>query len=356
MKFVIIQERDRCLLDLLLVQSFSYCVLLGLQKERRCCRSRFVQSCSEESMSNVYEEWKAFENLTLTNNFMFGEVVADEETGKNLLEIILNREIARITVCQKEKALNNIPGRRGIRFDVYLKDELEKVYNLEMQIIDKHDLPKRSRYYQGMLDTQLLPSGAKNYNILNQTIIIFICMFDPFGFEKCKYTFESCCREVPELKLQDGSTRIFLNVRGKNQEEITTALAELLKYLADPEHTELHDNRMIALDNRLHKIKRDKETRDLYMTFQEIIEDVKDMAGENGRAEGLAEGKVSTVHSLRKMKEKQVSVEEAVELLDLDREEIASVYELVEEYPDESDLEIARRYVERLAKDRSETQ
>lgn len=94
-------------------------------------------------------------------------------------------------------------------------DEEKTVYNSEMQPARKSDLAKRSRYYQSLLDANLLEPGIPNYNLLNQSYIILITPFDLFGYGKFRYTFEAKCKEVPELKLEDGATRIFLNTRGR---------------------------------------------------------------------------------------------------------------------------------------------
>ena len=54
------------------------------------------------------------------------------------------------------------PLLRSIRMDVYAMDEDGIIYNSEMQKQLKYDLPKRSRYYQGMLDSSCWsrdPSG-----------------------------------------------------------------------------------------------------------------------------------------------------------------------------------------------------
>lgn len=99
--------------------------------------------------------------------------------------------------------------------DVISMDEEKTVYNSEMQPARKSDLAKRSRYYQSLLDANLLEPGIPNYNLLNQSYIILITPFDLFGYGKFRYTFEAKCKEVPELKLEDGATRIFLNTRGR---------------------------------------------------------------------------------------------------------------------------------------------
>lgn len=67
---------------------------------------------------------------------------------------------------------------KSIRLDVYVKDNKDIIYNIEMQSSDTKELPKRSRYYQRMIDLQLIDKGNKSYNKLNRTYIISICPFD----------------------------------------------------------------------------------------------------------------------------------------------------------------------------------
>ena len=154
---------------------------------------------------------KNFDELTYADNFLFGEVMMDEETCKNVLEIILDIEIEKVVILEKEKQLDLMPDARGVRLDVYVRDENHTVYNIEMQMENKHDTPRRSRYYQAMLDAKNLPAGAINYNQLANSYVIFICQFDPFGYGKCCYTFEERCLEEASLSLGDGAKKIFRN-------------------------------------------------------------------------------------------------------------------------------------------------
>ena len=54
-----------------------------------------------------------------------------------------------------------------------MKDDKNMVYNIEMQAIDTKELPKRARYYQSMIDLQLIDRGT-DYQELNQCYVIFI--------------------------------------------------------------------------------------------------------------------------------------------------------------------------------------
>ena len=84
---------------------------------------------------------KTLKELTIKNNFMFGAVMCDEENCKEFLEMVLQIPIERVEVS-KEKSIVYHPEYKGIRLDVYVKDEHNTHYNVEMQAIEKKHLGK----------------------------------------------------------------------------------------------------------------------------------------------------------------------------------------------------------------------
>ena len=56
--------------------------------------------------------------------------------------------------------------------DVYVKGEDQTVYNVEMQTTNTGELPRRSRYYQGLIDMDLIEKGEP-YSKLNKSYVIF---------------------------------------------------------------------------------------------------------------------------------------------------------------------------------------
>lgn len=127
-------------------------------------------------------------DLNLANRFLFDEVMEDPETHRDVLSIILGKEISILKVNQTEKEGRLSPTIRSIRMDVFSMDEEETIYNTEMQEKRKMDLANRSRYYQSLTDTGLLEPGIPNYNLLNDSFIIMIMPFDLFGYRKYVYT------------------------------------------------------------------------------------------------------------------------------------------------------------------------
>ena len=152
------------------------------------------------------EKW---ENATIANNFIFYKVMRNNpDVCQELLEILLEFKIERIEMSQEEE-INVDFGSKGIRMDVYAKDsDGQKAYNIEVQAKDTKELPERARYYQGVMDVDLLKSG-QDYKNLNTTFIVFICVDDIFEKGLAKYTFENLCVEDPKIKMGDRAYKYF---------------------------------------------------------------------------------------------------------------------------------------------------
>ena len=112
----------------------------------------------------------------------------------------------------------------------YGEDIWDVAYDMEVQQKNTKDLPKRTRYYNGMIDLNMLHPG-EDYSQLKDAYVIMIMPFDLFGEGKYKYTFHMRCDEIPGLKLHDGATRIFLNTHGTDEEGVSEELIQMLRNL-----------------------------------------------------------------------------------------------------------------------------
>ena len=161
----------------------------------------------------------------------------------------------------------------------------------------------------------------ENVNLLNEVLIIMITPFDLFGYDLYRYTFQMTCEEVPELKLDDGATRIFLNTHGKHPEFVSPELIELLKYM---EHSTerivktCESERIQAMHKRICQIKASEKTEVKYMQAWE---------------EKLLERQKEKRELLRKMNHK-MSIEEIADVLDMD---VSKVKDIIEEQYDTED-------------------
>lgn len=104
---------------------------------------------------------KKYDDLTFTDDFMFCKVMTtNPELCHELLELILGKKVGAFTRLDQQKPIEMTADGKGIRFDVYSEDDSGIVYDCEMQTSKKDNLPKRTRYYQGMIDLNLLERGA----------------------------------------------------------------------------------------------------------------------------------------------------------------------------------------------------
>lgn len=98
------------------------------------------------------------------------------------------------------------------------EDVRDRQFDMEMQNdAGGDDVRRRLRFYQSMIDTPILKSGKKTrYKNLPSTVIIFITQEDIFGKDLAMYTFSERCEEIPDLSLEDGTSKLFLNMTSKN--------------------------------------------------------------------------------------------------------------------------------------------
>ena len=283
---------------------------------------------------------KKLQELTLFDKFLFDETMDIPEAHEAVLQIIFGDDnLKLLTPAQTEKEIRTAPWLRSIRLDVYAMDQEKRIYNTEAQKAEKKDLVKRSRFYQSLIDSSLLEPGEISFNQMNDTCIIMSTPFDVFGEERYQYTFRSRCDENPALLMEDGAIRIFLNSHGKNPEEVSPELIELLKYMESTDAV-LAENSANEKLKKIHKhvsqIKASEEMGVKYM--QKWEEKVLD------REEGRAEGRASEIYIIRNQIEQvHRTPEETAELLVLEPEYIKKVAELLEEYPEETDVQIAAR-------------
>lgn len=232
---------------------------------------------------------KNYDELELKDDFIFGKVMSNPEICKRTLEVLLDKKIEKITYPERQKSIDVTIEGKSIRLDVYVQDETATVYNAEMQQSDgskiKKELPKRSRYYQGMIDLNLLEKG-EDYKELQESYIIFICTFDPFGHNKSKYVFQTICCDNPKLVLPDMTTKVFLNTKG-DRRELSAELKQLLDYI---ETKQTGDAFTKQLHREVESVKRNEEWRREYMKEFLIRNEIREEGYAEGKADGKAEG------------------------------------------------------------------
>ena len=224
---------------------------------------------------------KSFDDLTIADDFMFCKVMQDEAICKQFLEMVLAGKIGKIACLSPQNIVAAGVEAKSVRLDLLVEDETGKSYDIEMQVSNEHNIPKRMRYYQAAIDIAFLDKGA-HYKALNDGYIIFVCLFDAVGKGKPIYTFENICLEDKETSLQDGTKKVIINAAAFSKAE-GTELKGFLEYLktgtANTEYTG-------RIETMIQAVKQNEQARQEYRFMSGFEMDAR----EEGRNEGFSKG------------------------------------------------------------------
>ena len=232
-------------------------------------------------MTNTFVEQKWLD-ASIKDNFIFGKTMElYPDLCRQLIELILNIKIKEISYPEREKTIEARTDSKGIRLDVYVQDDRNRSFDVEMQISDSDNLAKRIRYYQALIDLDKLKRG-QHYSRLGESFIIFICPFDKFKQGRHLYTFRERCDQDTNLKLNDGATKIFLSTKG-TVNDVSSDIKAFLNYV----DSGIISGRFVKqLDNAVNAVKKNKKARMDFMTFQMYLLEHEMEAEARGRIEG----------------------------------------------------------------------
>jgi predicted transposase/invertase (TIGR01784 family) len=251
-----------------------------------------------------------FEELTITNRFMFSIVFSRKEIAKPFLEAILGIKIHELKEPEPEKTIDVSPVSKGVRYDVFTKEvgpdgETLRSFDIELQIEDTKEIPKRARFYQAMRDSESLSRGEK-YRNLKDLYIIFICPDDIFGKGRAVYRFKNLEVDNPKIELGDLCFKNFY-IFNKYREVAEKAVREYLEYFATSKPISQATE---EIDRLVKWYQTDSNTRIRYMTWVEELDEAVDRERERAeKAEARAneaEARIAEVEARASEMEKKL--------------------------------------------------
>ena len=279
---------------------------------------------------------------------MFGTIMKNKTICKGVLERLLHIKVGKIEYPSLQKTIAPFYESKGIRLDVYVA-ESSRVFDIEIQTAILPDLPKRTRYYQSLMDVDCLLRG-QSYAELKDSYVIFICTQDPFGKGLPVYTFENTCQEDGALFLADKSYKVFYNVSAYGKEK-DDELHALLRYLCEKQATSHFTQ---SIDELVETTKNNEKFRSLYMSLNIHKDDLfregsligekigfekgvvagisrgRSEGLEQGLAQGLAQGfsegsRQKAIETAKNLLALGLSVEDIAQATGLSKEEVESV-------------------------------
>lgn len=251
---------------------------------------------------------RSLEELNLMDDFLFQELLSQKEDGEEfcriLLSTILDKPIRKVQIIPQKNILGIDTSRHGIRMDAYIEDISDEdflskdaidaritpdIYDVEPNNrYEKQALPKRMRYYHGLIDTQLLASDMEYKNLQN-VVIIIILPYDPFGKNRVVYTIQNQCVEDITIPYDDGAKKIFLYTKGKEGNP-SQKLLDMLKYLENTTNENVTNQDIDTIHHFVEKVKQRKEVGINYMKSWELEKIYREEGVEEGLALGLEQG------------------------------------------------------------------
>lgn len=238
---------------------------------------------------------KPFDELTYHDDFMFGVVMQDKDICKEALECLMWVKIKDISYPQKQKTFDPLYTSHGIRLDVYVEDG-NRAYDVEIQNKNEHDIGKRSRYYQSMMDIDSLMKG-QNYEELKESIVIFLCRFDPFKKGIPCYNVRRICEEDSDAKIDDAALLKVFNCTAYEKLE-NGSLRAFLKFIQTDKAESDFTRR---LDEMVERKKKVEELRQTYLSWSLHDHDVRREGIREGMEKGMEKSKVESARKLLSM-------------------------------------------------------
>ena len=272
------------------------------------------------AMYNVRKERlmeKKFEQLEIRDDFMFSVIMRNPRYCKPFLECILGVKISHIEYPISQETIDITADAKSVRLDIYVEDSENTVYNAEMQTVENRNIPKRTRYYQGMIDLNILEKG-ENYKSLKKSFVIFICTFDLFGKGRHIYTFENRCIQDTSLSLGDDTIKIILNTKG-TMDDVTPELKSLLDFI---DGEEPRDEFTKELEAAVKTVRKNEKWRLDYMTLQMNYQEKYEQGIEQGREQSNRQS------ALRMIKAGKLSNDEIALYSGLTTEQVEALEEM----------------------------
>ena len=279
--------------------------------------------------------------INLSDFALFLSVMKVKEAYEDVLSIILDESDLKLKEIKVEQVILNQSGKRAIRLDAWAQDVRDRQFDMEMQNdTGGDDVRRRSRFYQSMIDTPILKSGKKTrYKNLPSTVIIFITQEDIFGKDLAMYTFTERCEEVPDLLLEDGTSKIFLNMASKQGRPELISLLQYMKCTTlDNHNVVVKDERILHLDRIVNEVKQSEEWEAVEMNIFEIG---VECGMEQGIEQGIVRGNLQTLVKNVELSVKNfhVSLQEACEGLEISVEEYERAKRQIPQWEEEERIQ-----------------
>ena len=244
-----------------------------------------------ETQLTQYEQLrKKWESLGIASDVMFGMLMQKKELCLELIQrAVPELKVQKIEFHQHQYTIDGPLDSRGSRFDIYARDDQGRIFMIEMQVANHHNLPYRLRYYLRQSDFDILnPGDGFEKLAAYPTYVIIFCDFDYYGKGRARYQFENRDSVDHDLKAGDGLHEIIFNAKAAVIHD-KMKIKSFLQLMENKVNS--RDPFVVKIMETMREIKADPERRRSFMTYEMNLADARAAGRERGLEEGMAEGR-----------------------------------------------------------------
>ena len=168
------------------------------------------------------------DELRLIDDIFFKACLKDNpRAAEAIIRVALDMPNAKVESLsiQDESAF---PNSRNVRFDLKVRDEKGRLFDVEVQRGIKPDLPRRCRYHLSALTVHSLRQG-QDFIDIPDAYVLFLCETDPFDEGKPFYSFQYS-EEKTGMPLDDGSEIRLFNCAYKGDDAYGRLALDMLSH------------------------------------------------------------------------------------------------------------------------------
>ena len=277
-------------------------------------------------MNHAYH--KELQNLKLFDDDFARIVFKDKncilELAKALDIIDEDEDVKHFETQYDIKNIN----KKSVMLDIMIISD-KKHIDIELENHNSNALEKRIRMYASEIDVEILRSG-QSYNMLPHSIIVEICGFDPFDKGLPVYTVKRKIEELSE-DFNDESMIMFVNGEYNCNDKIGRLVHDLKCSNPDEMHNEVLKERVRYFKESKGGIKQMCEIWDNIKADGIRIGEARGQAIGEARGQERGEARKTLLVLTNLMKKLDISFEEALELLNVTKEEYNHCKKVLEE-------------------------
>ncbi len=270
--------------------------------------------------------------LDVVFSALFGEV-GNEAITKSFLESILEKKIEKIDLSKNPILKREYQQDKLGILDILAELDGEEICNIELQVVNRHNIIERILYYWSKLYCRQIKAG-QDYGMLRKTIVVLIADFEIEELKELDYHSVWKIMETKSGKKIVLTDKFELDIimlpkiRGK--EAIKDELLDWLYFLDNPKSERvvksMEENKELKQAvEKVDSLSEDERMQRIADLRQKAIWDEKAILA-GGIHQGIKQGRdLEKIEIAKKMLKEMIDIDVIIKITELSKEEIEKI-------------------------------